>query len=270
MQNPIKLAVFNPSNVIFTQQKHFMPVHIQAFLSTFKQFGVNIYKPSIVNELTDIIDLYAGHSTHEHISLILEHATPANPIYDAIQGYNRIALTNAMFESVENNLQYYLAQPEYYTITPHFINVINKLKNYGVVYFAISTGLSCSSYRIIQDLYFNKINFTPDYIICSDNIVKPLPSVNGIYKILTALKLKPNQCMKIGGHCADIIEANRIKCVPIGITSDITLRHRMYINNAYAVLNNLNDLPDMFNPFSNTAKYITQWHYQQELTYIDV
>jgi phosphoglycolate phosphatase-like HAD superfamily hydrolase len=267
---PIKIVIFNVYGVLVKEDKHFLPAPTQAFLQMFKKYGVNIDNPSIENKMISTIEQYSGHSTREHISLMLEHAITASHVYEAIRDTDRKYIIDAMSACVENNLNELLSQPEYCKVDPYLLATVDNLKKLGVEHFVVDTGFSTSSYKITEG-YLKKHGFVPDYVVCSDTIAKPIPSINGIYTILRGLgNYRPTQAIKIGANIVDIDEANRAGCVSIGLCDIYNKRQQMYHNNAQYVLSTLKDIPLILDPYNIASGSIRDWYYEQTIKNVDI
>lgn len=267
---PIKIVIFNVYGVLVKEDKHYLPAPTQAFLQMFKKYGINTDNPSIENKLISVIEQYSGHSTRNHISLLLEHAVTVSHLYDTIKNTNRKIIIDVMSKNVENNLNELLSHPEYCKINPYLLSTVDNLKKLGVEHFVIDTGFSTSSYKITEE-YLKKHGFVPDYVVCSDTIAKPIPSIDGIYKILRVLgNYRPTQTIKIGANNIDIDEANRAGCIAIGLCDTFNTRQQMYHNNAQYVISSLNDTPSILDPYNNTSGSIRDWYYEQTAKHIDI
>lgn len=254
---PFKKISFDINSIIKPiTNTHPNTMAIMKTLNKSNLYDVDLTNIETTNRVLHILNKYSGYSLVNQLKYV-SYDRDNNPLFKVFEK-SRIYNGNLFEDTYKISISYLhelYSKPEYCVVNPYVKGKIQYLKDIGFLKFGITSNNDKITTNILLDkLYSNNIN--PDIIIQKE--------YNNSFKYKD---IKPFECVHIGSHICDIIEANNYGCLSIGLLDKIlyddikTNRINMYNSGAQYVITDIRMLIDIFSV--NTSSYygsVYEWY----------
>ena len=134
----------------------------------------------------------------------------------------------------------YINNPDIKLIHPYLPSFFNNIRNNDIK-ITLNTGYN----KEIQNILIDKLNLLDciDDYISSQEVSRGRPYPHMINTLMSRNHvLEPNEVIKIGDTCIDLIEGKNAKCHTIGVLSGSTQKYQLQRYNPTFILNNIIDI----------------------------